>query len=206
MAKIVIFEGNATSGKSILQNILADILKSKGKKVLVVDEKVITKSFIKSSTRNVAGSLKLLDSVIEKYFNKKYEYIIFDRFHFTHIVTLKTSFNYFIHLEDKLQWYDLRIVYLYYQPECIIRRIRSSAEIRNIKDIGYIKHLQRIIADAKTTEEENQKIQKYYDFRLKKYEDIIKKTKLPVLKLDVTDKKTINDYEKLIPQILKFIE
>lgn len=66
MAKIIIIEGSATAGKSTMQEQLGKILETQGKKVLSVDEKIITASFWKEKgvNRNVEGSIMHLKNVI----------------------------------------------------------------------------------------------------------------------------------------------
>jgi deoxyadenosine/deoxycytidine kinase len=206
MTKIVILEGNATCGKSVLQKSLADYFRGLGKKVMVVDEKEVTKSFVKSSSRNVAGSLALLRGLIEIYFTQDYDYIIFDRFHFTHAVVLDTELDVFGKIEILMNDYDVKIVYLYYSDSAIIERIRYSIGHRTLLDPGYIAHLHRIFGDAKTTKEEDEKMLEYYALRNARYAQMTKNTIFPVLKIDVTKIKTKNDYASLLPRTIKFIE
>lgn len=204
MAKIILLEGCATSGKSTVQKKLVDQLVTMGKSVLPVNEEVITRSLHSPETRNIDGSQEHLKNIIKEYFSLDYDYIILDRFHFSHIISLGANLEDLKEIGIILKEHDVRLLYFYFLKESIADRIVKTLVFRN--DEGYRKHYDRIIHGTHSEEEAQQAIYEYYLYRLEKYEELIAKMGLKTLSIDTTQMTYPIDFDSIIPQITEYIE
>lgn len=207
MTKIIILEGMSTSGKSLLQNFLKNYFEKKGKRVTSVDEKEGLNILLDKQNRSLTKSLGVLKSLILNYTSQNYDYIIFDRFHISHNGTLKDSnFEDFDEIESLLKKFDSKIIYLHVDNSKIIQRIRDVLETTR-KDSSFEKFFRnRVIPECNTLEEENQKIFSFYYVRINQHVEDLGKTKLPCLKIDVSDIIKKEEYTNIFIQALDFLE
>ena len=207
MTKIIILEGISTSGKSLLQNFLKNYFEKNGKKVASVDEKEGLNALLDKQNRSLTKSLGVLKSLILNYTSQNYDYIIFDRFHISHNGTLKDSnFEDFDEIEYLLKKFDSKIIYLHVDNSKIIQRIRTVLETTR-KNSSFEEFFRsRIIPGCNTLEEENQKIFSFYSLRADQHIKDINKTKLPCLKIDVSDIIKKEEYTNIFIQALDFLE
>lgn len=201
MTKIIILEGTGTSGKSIMQKKIKDYYISNQKTVQIINEYKTTKNLHFQKTRNKNESLNQLKKII-KSLNTKTDYIILDRFHFSHIASLDLQIEDFKEIEDSLKKLNTKIILFYYSSNSIIKRIRNSLQHR--KGTNFETFFNNIIKNSNSIDEENKKIFQHFNQRTKKLKEIIKKTNLETLKINVSKINNIKDYDKLIPKIINF--
>jgi len=94
MAKIIIFEGISTCGKTTIQNLVYEHLTKLGKKVLNIGEEVISKTFL-SKKITVELSKEKIKEVLRNNIKHEYDFILFDRCHFSNIMMYSCNFEEF---------------------------------------------------------------------------------------------------------------
>ena len=207
MTKIIILEGMSTSGKSLLQNFLKINLEKEGKKVASVDEKEGLNILLDKQNRSLTKSLEVLKSLILDHTTQNYDFIIFDRFHISHNGTLKDSkFEDFDEIESLLKKFDSKIIYLHVDNSKIVQRIRTVLNTTR-KNSSFEEFFRsRVIPGCNTLEEENQRMFSFYSVRTEQHLKDLNKTKLPYLKIDVSDIVKKEEYTNVFMQVLDFLE
>ena len=207
MTKIIILEGMSTSGKSLLQNFLKINLEKEGKKVASVDEKEGLNILLDKQNRSLTKSLEVLKSLILDHTTQNYDFIIFDRFHISHNVTLKYSkFEDFDEIESLLKKFDSKIIYLHVDNSKIVQRMRTVLNTTR-KNSSFEEFFRsRVIPGCNTLEEENQRMFSFYSVRTEQHLKDLNKTKLPYLKIDVSDIVKKEEYTNIFMQVLDFLE
>ena len=202
MVKIVLLEGIATSGKSTIQNLLKQKLEKLNYSCKIVLEKEITKSFLPKNM-TIIKSKKLLKKTFEEYINSNYDFVIFDRTHFSNISYFDVKFSEFEEIDNLLSNKDARIVWLNFDKKIIVSRIRNSLQYR--KGRGFIDYFNNLIKNCTSIEEENKLLYNYFYKGILSFSNSIQNTKLKKLIVDVTSFEKIKDYSKAIPSIIEFI-
>ncbi|MBR9683824.1 hypothetical protein GOV03_04770 [Candidatus Woesearchaeota archaeon] len=203
MVNLIFLEGIATCGKTIVQEKLANFLRSQNKKVLIVPEQKVISTFLEKGI-TPKKSCQKLRNVIEKQLGLNYDYIIFDRCHFSNISFFENAFDEFEEIDDLLFKIGAKVIWFYYNSDQIIARVRNSLKHR--KGTGYSKHLKILTIKANSLEEENKIILDYYTKSLEIREKIATKTKLEVLRVNTTKMIQKKDYDKIIPKIASLIK
>ncbi len=203
--QIILLEGISTSGKTTIQNLLKKYFEKKEIKALNIDEKETIGHLI-NGDKTLETSLKVMKKLILDNINKKYEYIVFDRFHLSNHGTIKeSSFEDYKEIENLLSENSGKIIYLHVDKEKVCNRIKSC--MKNRKGIDHEKWFKRVTKGANNSKEIDKTIYDFYENRINRHLEDIKKTRLGVLKIDVSEiNNNLKEYEKTLPQIIKFIE
>ncbi len=203
MAEIIIFEGISTCGKTTVQGLVYDYLRSKGKTVLNIGEENVSKTFLPESTPLEISKTKL-NKVFSKNVIKDYDYILFDRCHFSNIMMYNCEFDEFEEIDNLLAKHKARIVWLYFSPSVVVSRVRNSLQHR--EGIGFERYIKRLIKDCKNTQEENKKIYSAYKKDIDTIDYCFEKTTLEYLKIDVSNISDKKEYPSILSKILNFIQ
>lgn len=178
--KIIIFEGIASSGKTTIEKLLAQTLPNS--KVLTEGETLMP--LIENRDPEIA--VNHLNQFLERFREEKAEYLIIDRFHFTHVFRTKSDFHIFSDFETNLQKVgDVLVVLLTVNPAYIKERIEETILYR--KD-NWKKGVQG------SAEEKS----KYYTEQQGVLDALASSSRLPILKIDTTAK----SWDKYMNQII----
>jgi len=203
MVQFIFIEGPNTSGKSTVQKLVVSKLEERGDSCISVSEKEMLDTFLPGDMTFSKGKKKLRD-VFVKYSKKDIKYVIFDRSHFSNVSYSKLGFENIREIDDFLAEHNSLMILLYYDEKTSPQRIRNSLEHR--KETGFVEYFKSLIRGSKSREEEDNLIRSDFSSSLKIFEECGKKTRMKVLKIDVTDMKNNKDFEKTTSQIIKFIE
>lgn len=173
MAKIIILEGIASSGKTLIGVEMANILSEKKADFVFVDESKTIMPILDNNSLKVAiGFLeRLLDSVLPD----KNKIVIFDRLHITHILRTNAEFGKFKKIENRIKKFDPLVVFLEISKEHIAGRLEWAMAHRDDKWREYV--------SKKGTKEE---ILNYYINQQRKIKTLISHSELPVAVYDTT--------------------
>ena len=203
MTKIIIFEGISTCGKTTVKELVYEQLINEWKSCLKVDEGIISKTFLSDCTEIEESKIRLKD-IFLSYLSKKYDYILFDRCHFSNIMIFKCAFEEFTDVEKLLVKHKAKIIWLYFHPKHAVQRIRNSLQYR--KGIGFERYISRLIKGTKNVKEESAKIYAAYKKDIDNIDGCFKKTKLKYLKVDVSKIVNKDNYLLVLPSIMKYIK
>jgi thymidylate kinase len=184
--KIIILEGIATSGKTTLLNLLKEGFEARGDTVNIIDEKQTLMPILedRSAEANINLCKRLMDEVKEK----KTNYIIFDRFYFSHIFRTRSNGDCFKEIYQFLKDNSALAILLTVNTKDIYQRIVSASEYR---DESWLKFV-----ESKGNKEE---IEQYYTVQQKKFLELFGETKLENKIFDATE----NNYIEIAELILK---
>jgi thymidylate kinase len=202
MVKIIIFEGISTCGKTTVQDLVYEHLTKSGKKCLNVGEEIVSKTFLSKDIK-IELSKEKLKEVFLKHISQEYDFILFDRCHFSNIMMYNCDFKEFLDSEKLLIENNAKIIWLYFSPKTVVKRIRNSLQYR--EGIGFERYIKRLTSDCKSIEEEDKKIYEAYKKNIDKIDYCFKKTKLEYLKIDVSDIYDKKEYNSILPKIMKYI-
>lgn len=200
--KFILIDGENTSGKTTLQNLVYGELKKSHSCILVPEWKMLD-TFLSKDITVSQGKLKLL-KIFQEHINKKSDYVIFDRSHFSNINYLNTDFSKFKVVDKFLEKNNAKLILLTFKKKLIVRRIRET--LKNRKEKGFINYIEEITSGCSNTQEENKVIYQIFSKGLDKNKDSLSKTRLRYVKIDVSNLRDSDSYKKLLPKIIKFIE
>ena len=187
--KIIIIEGIATSGKTNLLNQFKTYFKQNKLNYLIIDEYEILMPILHNKSKDTA--LNHLNKIIEKYNFKKYDYILLDRFHITHIFRTKSQIKDFIKIENYLTQFDTKICLLKINIDKISERITNAMKHRPKEWETFV----RKIGDDK-------QIFNYYKTQQDTLKQLLKNSKLKNKQFNTS----LMDFEKTFNNILRFIK
>lgn len=202
MAKIILLEGIATSGKSTIQHLLKNSLEKQNYSCKLVLEKEITKTFLPKNM-TIKESKLLLENIFKKYLNSKFDFVIFDRSYFSNINYFEVDFLQFKQIDNLLSNNGAKLIWLKFDSKKIVSRIRNSLQHRVGR--GFIDYFNNLIKNCNSKAEENKTIYNHFYEGILSYYKSIKETKLKYLIVNVTNFETIEDFSRAIPLIMKFI-
>ena len=184
--KIIILEGIATSGKTTIKKLLENYLKTKNSNYKIIEEDETLMPIHKNTNKQIA--INHLNKILKKYINQKVDYLVFDRFYFTHIHRTNATLKDFEKIESELLKNNTQIIYLKINNNKIKERI-FNAMIHRPKDWGnYVKSLGN-----------KEKIINYYTTQKTNQIKILKQTKIKNKIYNTTNL----DFEKITKQIIK---
>lgn len=186
LMKIVILEGIATSGKSTITKVLKRKLQEQGKSVLAVTEEETLMPILDDTSTKT--NLYRCKELLKKYLNKKSDYIIFDRFYFSHIFRSDSAKASFAEILSSLQTEDVLAVLLTIPEDKISDRIFSSTAHRDPSWEDFI------MKKGETREE----IAKYYIEQQNIFLSLFNATELRHITIDSSK----NNYDELADIIL----
>lgn len=125
--KIIILEGIATSGKTSVKDKLKELLIEKGITFSIVEETETLLPILNNADKKV--SIDFLNNILDKSLAKKKDFIIFDRFFFTHIFKTNSSTEDFREIENTIKNNSL-LVFLKIDESKIPERITYAREQR----------------------------------------------------------------------------
>jgi thymidylate kinase len=173
--KLIILEGIATSGKTTIRNKLSEELLKEGKACLVVGEDETLMPMLNNKDEKVG--INFLKVLLNRIINKKFDFIIFDRLLFTHVLMTSSSLDKFKEIEDMIRKEAL-IIFLQVDELRIPERIKMTKEYR---DKEWSEHLNK-----KGNEE---KINSHYINQQRKLLNLLDKTSLEYKVYDTSDMK-----------------
>ncbi len=181
--QLIIFEGIASSGKTTIEKLLLSRLPNSS----IVSEEDTLMPLIDNKDMIVAQ--RHLKSLIDSLQDESLEFLILDRFHFTHAFRTESSLAHFSDIESRLERLgDVLVVLLTIKEENIRERIEETMRYRKG---GWNKGGQ----GASTI---NEKIT-YYTEQQNKLLSLQKESRLPCIVID-TSEKHWNEY---VEQIVK---
>lgn len=127
--KIIILEGMATSGKSTITKSLYKKLSAQGKRVRAVTEAETLMPILHDTSLGV--NLRQCEDLLAKYSATDCDYLIFDRFYFTHIFRSQAEAATFNEVLAELMGQDTLAVLLTIPESQIEHRIFSSTAHRD---------------------------------------------------------------------------
>lgn len=182
--QIIIFEGIASSGKTTLESLLAKKLTPSE----IFSENVTLMDLIDNRDKDTA--LQHLRNVLAEIKSRDVDWIIIDRFHFTHAFRTGSNLQAFSKIESELKKIGkVSIVLLAVDEDHIRERIEETVERRK----GKWKKGAKGSLEEKTT---------YYTDQQKRLLEFAKQTDLPLLAINTTAK----DWEKYAEKIASSIK
>lgn len=125
---LIIFEGIATSGKSTLCNLLANLLNKKSRAMSITDERTLMPIF---ENKDVGVATDHLIRELAAMTKLEAEYIVLERTHLTHVFRTKTALREFAQVESFIiEHFEPRIILLTVHPSVIQARITHADEQR----------------------------------------------------------------------------
>lgn len=183
--RVIILEGIATSGKTTLQKLLENKL-SADFAVKTFSEGITLMPLVENKLPGIAVSY--LQKLLLKFKKSKTDFIITDRFHFTHVFRTGNKNKYFRNVEQYfLKNFNVLTVLLFVNESVIKKNIIGSLRIRKTWAKGKKGTLSEKVA--------------YYKDQQRKFKEITKQSKLPVLKINTTQK----NWDVYVCKILKKI-
>ena len=169
---IIILEGIATCGKSTLTKKLKELAETKGLHLCAMDEEETMWPLRNATDKEVC--IVFLKNLLQQVFEKSYDVVIFDRFHFSQVFRTRGTVEDFMIIEDLLRPYA-KVVLLKVEESSIHERIRETMLRRPPSWAEYVR--------KKGTDEE---IDAYYIHQQRLLEELCAKTTLPVEIVDTT--------------------
>ena len=181
--KLIVFEGIASSGKTTIEKMLLEQLPS----ARIVSEEDTLMPLIDNNDKGIA--LRHLKNLIRGLKTESVEYLILDRFHFTHAFRTESRLMYFSDVESMLEELgDVLVVLLTIKEENIRERIEET--IRHRKG-GWNKGGRGASTiDEKVT---------YYTEQQNELLSLQKESRLSSIVIDTSDK----HWDKYVEQIVK---
>lgn len=126
---LIILEGMSTTGKTMVQNALADILTKKKIKYQIVDqnEGLPPETFVH---RNPQKSLDFLMNYLKNNCAGKNTVYIFDRFHLSHFAITNGPTEYIVQIEQEILKYDPLLVLLTVDENKVKDRLEGAIQYR----------------------------------------------------------------------------
>ncbi len=137
MAKIFIFEGIASSGKTSTEIEFCNILAKKGLGFSLIKENQTLMPILDNKKPQIAVEFleKVLDAVLADAGNK---ILIFDRLYFTHILRTGSSIREFKKIENRIKEYDPLVVFLKIPTPVMIGRLEWAMANRDDEWRNYV--------------------------------------------------------------------
>jgi thymidylate kinase len=180
--KVLIFEGIATSGKSTVISGLQKALT--GSKVAVAGESETHEPIMDDKSDKHLGFFKEL---LHRKLLTNPDLLIFDRLYLTQAFRAKCDVNVYSEIEELLAKYSPLTVFLKVDDEAIEERISKASEHR---ESDYFKFRGAVKERAQ-----------YYIDQQRQQLKLLKRSSIPYKVINTTN----HDYEKVIQEVLKFI-
>ena len=134
--KIIILEGIATSGKTTIKNDIIKYFNKHNYTYSIVEEDETLMSILDNVDENIAKNH--LKKIINVYFTKEKDYLIFDRLYFTHIHRTNSNITHFKEIEDLIINKKGKVIFLKINEIEIEKRIFNAMKHRSEKWNKYV--------------------------------------------------------------------
>lgn len=178
--KIIILEGIATSGKSLLAKELAKAMDSNNVKIFEESE---THEPIMDKTDET--HVDFFKSLIKEAIKSKADIVIFERLYLTQAFRAKTNLEEYSDIEDLLKSYSPLTIFLKVDSNSIAGRVQKATEHRDTEWAEYVR--------AKDPDGTAQ----YYIDQQRHQLELLKQSKIPYQIIDTTN----HNYAKLAKDI-----
>lgn len=186
--KTFIFEGVATSGKSMLiSKLIANLPASKRVEVVPETE---TLMIIEDNTVSDV-SIKYLSRLIDETYRQSSDIVIFDRLYLTHIIRTNSSVSEFGEIQQMLLPFSPTIIFLEVNESAIADRIQKAWGHRDPEWERYVR----------TKGNDINEISEYYIQQQRKQQQLLSEIALPYRKYDTT----LHQYDFILEDLLTLI-
>lgn len=184
--KTIILEGIATSGKSTIIGKIEQASKNKTLLKVVPEEQTLMAIV---DNKDLAISIKYLNNLLPKVYDREYDLVIFDRLHLTHAFRTKSSIEDYASIEEQLMESSPELVFLEVQEHTIAERVKKASQHRDPLWKDYLA----------TKGRDFNEIADYYINQQRKQLELLKRSKIPHKIFDTTS----HDYVVVLEHILQ---
>jgi len=188
--KVLVFEGIATSGKTVIIEQLVKTLPSLS--IKVVDE---AKSHMPINKQqddlHVDFFKKLVKDAVDEAIKNDTDLLVFDRLYLTQAFRAKARISDYAEIEEMLLAYSPTMIFLKVNKDIVAQRVTKAIEHRDPKWGEYVK------TKGKTTDE----IAGYYINQQRELERLIKGSMIPCKVFDTTH----HNYQEIIEKLAEII-
>ncbi|MBI2410834.1 MAG: hypothetical protein HYV32_03005 [Candidatus Kerfeldbacteria bacterium] len=187
--KIIILEGIATSGKTIINNLLIQYCREKNLTYAVIGEEETLMPILHNTDVDIAK--QHLKKILEQYLQQHVDVLIFDRLYFTHVFRTQSSIHDFQDIEDLLREHDVHLYLFTIDEERISQRIFDAMKHREQAWQKYV--------ESKGNREE---IISYYTNQQRWLMEQVQQSSVPHTILNTTDMDFDYCMQKIVTSIL----